>query len=58
LVCQPADCGATLLHTDWPLNTDVIAAALRDVIEDQCGARRLTHGEESDKAPLPQKVKS
>jgi predicted RecB family nuclease len=30
------------LHPDWPLNTDVIAAALRDVIEDQCGARRLT----------------
>lgn len=26
------------LHPDWPLNTDVIAAALRDVIEDQCGA--------------------
>lgn len=30
------------LHPDWPLNTDVIADALRDVIEDQCGARRLT----------------
>ena len=30
------------LHPDWPLNTDVIAAALRDVIDDQCGARRLT----------------
>lgn len=30
------------LHPDWPLNTDVIAAALRDVIEDQCGVRRLT----------------
>ena len=30
------------LHPDWPLNTDVIAAALHDVIEDQCGARRLT----------------
>ncbi|MHB2165640.1 TM0106 family RecB-like putative nuclease [Alsobacter sp. R-9] len=28
------------LHPDKPLNTDVIAAALRDVIEDQCGARR------------------
>lgn len=28
------------LHPDWPLNTDVIAAALRDVIADQCGARR------------------
>lgn len=30
------------LHPDWPLNTDVIAAALRDVIDDQCGVRRLT----------------
>ena len=30
------------LHPDWPLNTDVIAAALRDVIADQCGARRFT----------------
>jgi uncharacterized protein len=30
------------LHPDWPLNTDVIASALRDVIDDQCGARRLT----------------
>ncbi|WP_292058665.1 TM0106 family RecB-like putative nuclease [Martelella sp.] len=30
------------LHPDWPLNTDVIAAALRDVIDDQCCARRLT----------------
>lgn len=30
------------LHPDWPLNTDVIATALRDVIDDQCGARRLT----------------
>lgn len=30
------------LHPDWPINTDVIAEALRDVIEDQCGARRLT----------------
>ncbi len=29
------------LHPDWPLNTDVIASALRDVIDDQCGARRL-----------------
>jgi uncharacterized protein len=28
------------LHPDWPLNTDVIAAALRDVIADQCGPRR------------------
>ncbi|MFN6925018.1 MAG: TM0106 family RecB-like putative nuclease [Tabrizicola sp.] len=28
------------LHPDWPLKTDVIAAALRDVIADQCGARR------------------
>ncbi len=27
------------LHPDWPLNTDVIAAALRDVIADQCGTR-------------------
>ena len=27
------------LHPDWPLNTDVIAAALRDVIADQCGPR-------------------
>jgi uncharacterized protein len=30
------------LHPDWPLNTDVIAAALREVIADQCGARRFT----------------
>lgn len=30
------------LHPDWPLNTDVIASALRDVIDDQCGARRFT----------------
>ncbi|WP_210209696.1 TM0106 family RecB-like putative nuclease [Aureimonas flava] len=30
------------LHPDWPLSTDVIAAALRDVIADQCGPRRLT----------------
>ncbi|NEY92254.1 TM0106 family RecB-like putative nuclease [Rhodobacteraceae bacterium KMS-5] len=30
------------LHPDWPLNTDVIAAALRDVIADQCGSRRFT----------------
>lgn len=27
------------LHPDWPLNTDVIATALRDVIADQCGSR-------------------
>jgi predicted RecB family nuclease len=27
------------LHPDWPLNTEVIAAALRDVIADQCGPR-------------------
>jgi len=27
------------LHPDWPLNTDVIAGALRDVIADQCGSR-------------------
>lgn len=30
------------LHPDWPLNTGVIAAALRDVIADQCGRRRFT----------------
>ncbi len=30
------------LHPDWPLKTDVIAAALRDVIADQCGPRRFT----------------
>ncbi|WP_208645066.1 TM0106 family RecB-like putative nuclease [Rhizobium gallicum] len=30
------------LHPDWPLSTDIIAAALRDVIEDQCAARRFT----------------
>ena len=30
------------LHPDWPLNTDVIAAALRDVIADQCGPRQFT----------------
>lgn len=30
------------LHPDWPLNTDVIAAALRDVIADQCGPQRFT----------------
>jgi predicted RecB family nuclease len=29
------------LHPDWPLGTDVIAAALRDVIADQCGPRRF-----------------
>jgi len=27
------------LHPDWPLDTKVLAAALRDVIEDQCGPR-------------------
>lgn len=27
------------LHPDWPLKTDVIAAALRDVIADQCCSR-------------------
>ncbi|WP_431298471.1 TM0106 family RecB-like putative nuclease [Tabrizicola sp. BL-A-41-H6] len=27
------------LHPDWPLKTDVIAAAMRDVIADQCGSR-------------------
>lgn len=30
------------LHPDWPLNTSVIATALRDVIADQCGPRRFT----------------
>lgn len=30
------------LHPDWPLNTDVIAAALRDAIADQCGQREFT----------------
>jgi predicted RecB family nuclease len=30
------------LHPNWPLNTDVIAAALRDVITDQCGPRHFT----------------
>ena len=30
------------LHPDWPLNTGVIASALRGVIADQCGARRFT----------------
>lgn len=30
------------LHPDWPLNTDVIATALRDVIADQCGRRRYS----------------
>lgn len=30
------------LHPDWPMNTGVIAGALRDVIADQCGARRFT----------------
>ncbi|MFZ2994592.1 TM0106 family RecB-like putative nuclease [Sphingobium sp.] len=28
------------LHPDWPLDTKVLAAAVRDVIDDQCGARR------------------
>src|SRR3546814_5221708 len=28
------------LHPDWPLDTKVLAAAVRDVIEDQCGPRR------------------
>ncbi len=28
------------LHPDWPLNTDVIVGAVRDVIADQCGQRR------------------
>jgi uncharacterized protein len=30
------------LHPDWPINTGIIAAALRDVITDQCGPRRFT----------------
>ncbi|KQW77842.1 TM0106 family RecB-like putative nuclease [Ensifer sp. Root127] len=30
------------LHPDWPLSTDIIAAALHDVIDDQCGVRRFT----------------
>jgi uncharacterized protein len=30
------------LHPDWPLNTDVMAAAMRDVIKDQCGQGRFT----------------
>jgi len=30
------------LHPDWPIQTGVIAGALRDVIDDQCGARRYT----------------
>ncbi len=30
------------LHPDWPIKTGVIASALRDVIADQCGARRFT----------------
>lgn len=30
------------LHPDWPIKTGVIADALRDVIADQCGARRYT----------------
>lgn len=30
------------LHPDWPLNTGVIASALRDVIADQCGPCRFT----------------
>jgi uncharacterized protein len=29
------------LHPDWPLNTDVIASALQDVITDQCESRRF-----------------
>jgi len=28
------------LHPDWPLSTDVIAAAIQDVISDQCGPCR------------------
>jgi len=30
------------LHPDWPLRTDVIASAVRDVLADQCGPRRFT----------------
>ncbi len=30
------------LHPDWPLNTGVIASALRDVIADQCDTRGYT----------------
>jgi predicted RecB family nuclease len=30
------------LHPSWPLDTDVIAAALRDMITDQCGPLRFT----------------
>ena len=30
------------LHPDWPIKTGVIASALRDVIADQCDARRFT----------------
>tara|TARA_R110002074_G_scaffold378796_1_gene556737 strand:+ start:3632 stop:6931 length:3300 start_codon:yes stop_codon:yes gene_type:complete len=29
------------LHPDWPLNTDIIAASFRGVIDDQRGARRF-----------------
>ena len=28
------------LHPGWPINTKGIAAALRDVVDDQCGSRR------------------
>jgi predicted RecB family nuclease len=31
--------GRLSLHPDWPLDTKVIGAALRDVIADQCGQR-------------------
>ncbi len=30
------------LHPDWPLRTDVIAAAIRGVIADQCGRKKYT----------------
>ena len=30
------------LHPDWSIKTGVIALALRDVITDQCSARRFT----------------
>ena len=29
------------LHPDWPVNTDVIAQAVRDVIADQCGPKQF-----------------
>jgi uncharacterized protein len=35
-------CDRLTLHPDWPLNTGVIATALRDVVADQCGSRQFT----------------